>query len=52
MIAQIEGTLVSLGADNGLVQVGSMCYEVLLPGYAISALGGKIGTEVTLCTME
>lgn len=52
MIAQIEGTLVSLGADNGLVQVGSVCYEVLLPGYAISALADRIGTQVTLCTME
>jgi len=52
MIAQIEGKLVSLGADSGLVQVGSVCYEVLLPGYAISALGDRIGTDVTLCTME
>ena len=52
MIAQIEGKLVSLGAESGLVQVGSVCYEVLLPGYAINALGDKIGTEVTLCTME
>ena len=52
MIAQIEGKLVSLGADSGLVQVGSVCYEVLLPGYAVKALGGKIGADVTLCTME
>lgn len=52
MIAQIEGKLVSLGTESGLVQVGSVCYEVLLPGYAINALGDKIGTEVTLCTME
>jgi len=52
MIAQIEGKLVSLGADSGIVQVGSVCYEVLLPGYAISALGGKIGSDITLCTME
>ena len=52
MIAQIEGKLISLGADSGLVQVGSVCYEVLLPGYAISVLGGRIGADVTLCTME
>jgi Holliday junction DNA helicase RuvA len=52
MIAQIEGKLVSLGAESGLVQVGSVCYEVLLPGYAISALGDRIGADVTLCTME
>ena len=43
MIAQIEGKLVSLGADSGVVQVGSVCYEVLLPGYAISALADRIG---------
>ncbi len=52
MIAQIEGKLVSLGADSGIVQVGSVCYEVLLPGYAVKAMGGKIGADVTLCTME
>lgn len=52
MIAQIEGKLVSLDDDKGLVQVGPVCYEVMLPGYAVSELAGKIGTEVTLCTME
>ncbi|MHC4552032.1 MAG: Holliday junction branch migration protein RuvA [Planctomycetota bacterium] len=52
MIAQIEGKLVSLVEDKGLVQVGAICYEVMLPGYAISELSGKIGSEVTLCTME
>ena len=52
MIAQIEGKLVSLGTESGFIQVGSVCYEVMLPGYAVSALGGKIGTDVTLCTME
>ncbi|MHC5000985.1 MAG: OB-fold domain-containing protein, partial [Planctomycetota bacterium] len=35
MIAQIEGKLVSLDQDKGLVQVGAICYEVMLPGYAI-----------------
>ena len=52
MIAQIEGKLVSLEADSGLLQVGQMCYEVMLPGYAISELSGKIGSDITLCTME
>ncbi len=52
MIAQIEGKLVSLDEDKGLVQVGAICYEVMLPGYAVSELSGKIGAEVTLCTME
>jgi len=52
MIAQIEGKLISLDEKSGLVQVGPVCYEVMLPGYAISALAGKIGQEVVLCTME
>lgn len=52
MIARIEGKLVELSGDSGLVQVGSLCYEVMLPGYAISSLSGMIGRDVTLCTME
>ncbi|MHC4988620.1 MAG: Holliday junction branch migration protein RuvA [Planctomycetota bacterium] len=52
MIAQIEGQLVSLGQDKCLVQVGSVCYEVMLPGYAVSGLSGDVGTGVTLCTIE
>ena len=52
MIAQIEGKLVSLDTDKCLVQVGPICYEVMLPGYAVSGLAGMIGTDVTLCTIE
>ncbi len=52
MIARIEGKLVSLDDKSGLVQVGSVCYEVMLPGYAVSALAGRIGQDVILCTME
>jgi Holliday junction DNA helicase RuvA len=52
MIAQIEGKLISLDDKSALVQVGQVGYEVLLPGYAVSNLGGSIGKDVTLCTME
>ena len=52
MIAQIEGKLVSLDEDKCLVQVGQICYEVMLPGYAVSGLSGKVGSDVTLCTIE
>lgn len=52
MIAQIEGKLISVDDKSGLVQVGQICYEVLLPGYAISHLSGQIGKDITLCTME
>ncbi|MBN2182204.1 MAG: hypothetical protein JW715_09840 [Sedimentisphaerales bacterium] len=52
MIAQIEGKLIKLDSDSCLVQVGAVGYEVMLPGYCVSALSGRVGSEVTLCTME
>ncbi len=52
MIAQIEGKLLALDDKSGLIQVGPLCYEVMLPGYAINMLGGRIGDDITLCTME
>jgi Holliday junction DNA helicase RuvA len=52
MIARLEGKLVKLDTDIALVQVGAVAYEVMLPGYCISALSGSIGANVTFCTME
>ncbi len=52
MIARIEGQLVSLDSDSAMVAVGSISYEVMLPGYVIAALSGKIGSDIELCTME
>ena len=52
MIARLEGKLVKLDTESALVQVGSVAYEVMLPGYCISALSGSIGSDVILCTME
>lgn len=52
MIAQIEGKLLALDDKSGLIQVGPVGYEVLLPGYAINMLGGRIGDDIMLCTME
>jgi len=52
MIAQIEGKLVKLDGDTALVQIGQICYEVMLPSYAVQTLAGKIGDTITLCTME
>ena len=52
MIAQISGKLVSLGSETGLVQVGQICYEILLPGYMVSMLSDRIDRDVTLCTLE
>ncbi|MCE5341270.1 MAG: hypothetical protein LLF92_09115 [Planctomycetaceae bacterium] len=52
MIAQIEGKLVHLDSDKALVQVGQICYEVLVPGYLASLLAGRIGKPIVLSTME
>jgi len=52
MIARIEGKLIKLNTDSGLVQVGPVSYEVMLPGYVVNVLSGKIGTDITLCTMQ
>jgi Holliday junction DNA helicase RuvA len=52
MIARIEGKLVKLDSGSALVQVGSVGYEVMLPGYCVNALADKIGSDVALCTME
>ena len=52
MIAQIEGELVKLNTASGIVRVGPVCYEVMMPGYVISALSGKTGAKITLATME
>ena len=52
MIARIEGKLVKLDKDIALVQVGAVGYEIMLPGYCVSVLSDKTGTDITLCTME
>ena len=52
MIARIEGKLVELDTDSAVVQVGAICYEVMLPGYAVSRLSDSLGKDITLCTME
>ena len=52
MIARIEGKLVKLDTDSALVQVGSVGYEVMLPSYCVNALSDKVGSDITLCTME
>ena len=52
MIARMEGKLVRLDSGSALVQVGPVGYEVMLPGYCVSALSDKVGSDITLCTME
>jgi Holliday junction DNA helicase RuvA len=52
MIAGIEGKLIKLGTETALVRVGSVTYEIMLPGYCVNSLSGAIDTDITLCTME
>ncbi len=52
MIAQIEGKLIKLDTESCLVQVGAVGYEVMLAGYCVEALAGRIGEDIILCTME
>ena len=52
MIARIDGKLLKLNGENALVQVGAVGYEVMLPGYCVNALSDRIGSDITLCTME
>ncbi|MHC4791022.1 MAG: Holliday junction branch migration protein RuvA [Planctomycetota bacterium] len=52
MIARIEGKLVKINTDRALVQVGAVGYEVMLPSYCVSALSERLGSDITLCTME
>jgi len=43
---------VSLDSGSALVQVGAIGYEVMLPGYCVSALSDRIDSDISLCTME
>jgi Holliday junction DNA helicase RuvA len=52
VIAGIEGQLVELGTETAQVKVGAITYEVMLPGYCVSALSGQIGTNISLYTTE
>ena len=52
MIARIDGKLIELDSDRALLQVGQICYEVMLAGYCVNALADRIGSDITLCTME
>ena len=52
MIARVEGKLVKLDTDSALLQVGAVGYEVMLASYCVNALSDKLGTDITLCTME
>ncbi len=52
MIARIEGQLLKIDDETALVQVGQIGYEIMLPGYCSGLLADKVGTEITLSTIQ
>ncbi|OHB55843.1 MAG: hypothetical protein A2Y07_09835 [Planctomycetes bacterium GWF2_50_10] len=52
MIVQLEGNLLKLGTDRAIIKTGQIAYEVMVPGYLVSVLAGRIGKDISLCTMQ
>lgn len=52
MIAKISGTLAEITDSAVLIELGDVGYEVMLPGYALELLCGKLGQQVSLYTLE
>ncbi len=52
MIAKISGTLTEVSETTVLVEVGDVGYEIMVPGYALELLSGKMGQQISLYTME
>lgn len=49
MIAQIKGKIAQRGKNNILVDVGGICYEVLIPSIIMNQLDEKISTDGNIC---
>ena len=52
MIAKINGTLAEIADSTVLIELGDVGYEVMVPGYALELLSGKLGQQVSLYTLE
>jgi Holliday junction DNA helicase RuvA len=52
MITKITGLPIAVAADTLTLAVGSFEYEILIPEFARRSLQDKIGTEVSLHTLE
>ncbi len=54
MIARITGTLLELDskANSILLEVGDICYEIMVPGYCVSDLSSMINHGITLHCLE
>ncbi len=54
MIARITGELVELDSQTNtvMIELGSLCYEIMVPGYCVSDLSDNLGREITLYCLE
>ncbi len=52
MITKVTGTVVTLGGGNLTLSVGAFEYEVLIPEFTRRHLQEKMGTEISLHTIE
>ena len=54
MIVRITGTLVELDTDANavVVELDSVAYEIMVPGYAVSDLSEQINRTVTLHCLQ
>lgn len=52
MISRITGRVVALGEDTVELELGGVCYEIHVPAYALPSLHERVGTDVTLSTIQ
>jgi Holliday junction DNA helicase RuvA len=52
MICRLSGRVVSAGEQAAVVEVGGLCYEVLVPASSLPDLQRLVGEEVTLFTIQ
>lgn len=52
MICRLTGRVVSVGEQAVLVEVGGLCYELLLPASSLPNMQRLVGEEITLFTIQ
>ncbi|MCG3127329.1 MAG: Holliday junction ATP-dependent DNA helicase RuvA [Phycisphaerae bacterium] len=52
MICRLSGRVAGVGDESVTIDVGPLCYELLVPAAARAALSGMVGRELTLHTVQ
>ena len=52
MICRLSGRVVSVGEQTAVIEVGGLCYEVLVPASSLPDLQRLVGNDVTLFTIQ